>query len=236
MAKPTTSLQDLKTELSNPITGADFARHFADRYFNPALGALPKTEVDQLVFESLIAVDLINPDGPLFDITRALNVTPSKAKSLLFQHQLREPLDEAALDAKVLLCLSQARFTVDEKRLAFGVESPLIRAALQARLKALNIFADISLSGEILRVPVVHLGEFLSSFLTQEDVKEIKRQLKKQGDLPKNWLPVQITKGVEVAFQEGGKEALKSALPHLIGWFSSVATNAPAEVLRFMGG
>jgi hypothetical protein len=216
--------------------GARFAKSFAERYFDPALGALPKTEVDQLVFNSLVGAGLIDPEGPLFAVTRALNVNPNKAKSLVFQYQLRQPIDDAALEAKVLSYLGHARFSVDEKRLAFGVESPLVRAALQARLKALNIFPDISLSGEILRVPLSELGDFLTSFLSDADVDAIKSQLKKRGDLPKGWLAGQISKGCDKLVEEGGKEAVKAAVPQLINWLASAATTiAPTVVLRIMG-
>jgi hypothetical protein len=231
------SIQDLRVQLADPKIATGFTQAFVARYFSLALGALPKSEVDQLVFDCLVEVGIIDPEGPIFAITRALNVQPAKAKSLLFQHQLRQPLATAELDRKILAALGKARFTVDEQRLAFGVESPLVRAAIQARLKALNIFPDISLSGEILRVPVSDLGEFLTSFLGADDMKRIKAGLQKQGDLPKGKLAKLIDEGGKKLLEEGGKEALKVALPHLIDFLASTATTvAPALVLKLMGG
>ncbi|WP_158918706.1 hypothetical protein [Caulobacter sp. S45] len=234
---PASSLQDLKTQLADPHIASKFTQAFAARYFSVALGVLPKGEVDQLVFDCLVEVGLIDPEGPIFAITRALNVQPAKAKGLLFQHQIREPLAYADLDRRILMALGKARFSVDEQRLAFGVESPLVRAAIQARLKALNIFPDISLSGEILRVPVSDLGEFLTSFLGPEDIKRIKARLQKHGDLPKGKLVQLIDEGGKKALEEGGKEAFKAALPHLIDFLASAATTAaPALILKLMGG
>lgn len=51
---------------------------------------------------------------------------PAKARSLLLQYQLRT--DDTGLDQRVLQTLYQAKFSVDNKRLSFGVESPLIRS------------------------------------------------------------------------------------------------------------
>ena len=230
------SLQDLRAQLGNAEIATRFAQAFVARYFNPAFGTLPKSEVDQLVFDCLVEVGIIDPEGSIFAITRALNVQPAKAKSLLFQHQLRQPLATADLDRKILASLCKARFTVDEQRLAFGVESPLVRAAIQARLKALNIFPDISLSGEILRMPVSYLGEFLTSFLGADDMERIKTDLQKQGDLPKGKLARMIDEGGKKLLEEGGLEALKAALPHMIGFLASTAATIAPAFFKVMGG
>jgi len=41
------------------------------------------------VFGLLVEAKVIDPHGSIFRMARALNVTPTKAKGLLFQHQLR---------------------------------------------------------------------------------------------------------------------------------------------------
>lgn len=223
MSKSATTLTELIDQLSDPKIGAEFAKGFAARYFAPALGALPKSEVDQLVFDSLIEVGLIDPDGAIFSMARALNVTPAKARALLFQHQLRQPLDAAALNAQILKAIGGARFSVDDKRLSFGIESPLVRAAVQARMKQVGIFSDISLSGEILKVPLDQVGDFLAAFLTEDDVDRIAKALKKEGKLPKGWLAEHLNKLGADAATEAGKAALKAGLPALLGWLGAFA-------------
>jgi hypothetical protein len=223
MANPVATLTEFIAQLSDPAIGAQFAKGFAARYFAPALGALPKSEVDQLVFDSLVEIGLIDPDGAIFAMARALNVTPAKARGLLFQHQLRQPLDAAALNAQILKAIGNARFSVDDKRLSFGIESPLVRAAVQARMKQVGIFSDISLSGEILRVPLDQVGDFLAAFLTDEDVDRIAKALKKEGKLPKGWFIDHLNKLGGEAANEAGKAALKAGLPALLGWLGAVA-------------
>jgi hypothetical protein len=225
MSKPATTLPELVEQLSDPAIGAKFASWFAARYFAPALGALPKSEVDQLVFDSLVEIGLIDPNGAIFAMARTLNVTPAKARVLLFQHQLRQPLDAAALNAQVLKAIGGARFSVDDKRLSFGIESPLVRAAVQARMKEVGIFSDISLSGEILRVPVDQVGDFLDAFLTEDDVNKIAKALKKEGKLPKGWLADHLNKLGADAASEAGKVALKAGLPALLGWLGAVVAS-----------
>jgi hypothetical protein len=223
VSKAATTLTELVEQLSDPAIGAQFAKGFASRYFAPALGALPKSEVDQLVFDSLVEIGLIDPDGAIFTMARALNITPAKARGLLFQHQLRQPLDAAALNAQILNAIGAARFSVDDKRLSFGIESPLVRAAVQARMKQVGIFSDISLSGEILRVPVDQVGDFLAAFLTDDDVNRIAKALKKEGKLPKGWLADHLNKLGAEATSEAGKAALKAGLPAVLGWLGAFA-------------
>lgn len=118
------SIDDLKKHLGRPEIGATFAAAFAERYFAVAFGSTPKSELDQLVFDALIEVEAIDPQGPIYEIARALRITPARARSLLFQHQLRH--DDQDLDQRVLKTLSEAKFSIDDRRLSFGVESPLV--------------------------------------------------------------------------------------------------------------
>jgi hypothetical protein len=214
------TFKQLKDKLRTKETGAKFAVAFSEGYFAVAFGATPKSEVDQLVFDALVKVELINPDGPVYTIARVLKVTPAKARSLLFQHQLRN--DEGDLDQRVLTTLAQAKFSVDDKRLSFGVESPLIRSVIEARLKAIGVFSDISLSGEILRVPVNQLGVFVRAFLSAERAQAMQKKLKGVTD-DKSLIDALNKFGKDVATdlgKEGAKELAKEGLGHLFKWLS----------------
>jgi hypothetical protein len=83
------------------------------------------------------------------------------------------------LDQRVLATLGAARFSVDEKRLSFGVESPLIRIVIDVRLKAAGIFSDISLTGESLKVPLNQLGDFISVFVSGDTAKDLHKKLRR---------------------------------------------------------
>lgn len=217
-----TTFQQLKESLQDPAIGAPFAAAFSEGYFAIAFGTVGKSEVDQLVFDALVRVGLIDPNGAIYPIARVLKVTPAKARALLFQHQLRNA-DDAALDRQVLRTLADAKFSVDDKRLSFGVESPLIRTVIDARLKAAGIYSDVSLSGEILKVPVTQLGEFVSVFLDDAAAKALAKRLKvAAGD--KGVVDALNGFGKKIAedlAKAGTKAAAKQGLKEAFEWFAN---------------
>ncbi|MFN9833756.1 MAG: hypothetical protein ACK534_10730 [Phenylobacterium sp.] len=228
------TLKQLREELENQAKGAAFAKAFAEGYFAVAFGTTPKSEIDQLVFDSLVKVGLINPDGAIYDIARMLKVTPAKARSILFQYQLRHD-DAADLDQRVLKTLSQAKFSLDDKRLNFGIESPLIRSVIEARLKAAGVFSDISMSGEILKVPVNQLGVFIKAFVSDERAEKLRNRLDGVKD-DKGLIAALNTFGEGVAAdlaKDAAKDGAKAGLSGLFGW---LAGNAGPGVVGEIAG
>ena len=77
---PAKNAKEVVDHLKDDATAAEFARAFLASYLNPALVFLSKTEIDLLVFTRLIAAEAIDPDGPIFTISRTLNITPQPAR------------------------------------------------------------------------------------------------------------------------------------------------------------
>src|SRR5689334_20935252 len=80
---------DIKDYLSKPNNAVKFTGPFIQAYLTPAFGARSKSEIDLLVFSSLIAAGAIDPDRPIYDLARALNITPVRARGLVMNWQLR---------------------------------------------------------------------------------------------------------------------------------------------------
>lgn len=225
-------------EVRAAVTGAGvagaFASGFVGAYFGQAFGALPKSEIDLLVFRLLIETKVIDADGPVFAIARALNVTPAKARSLLFQYQLRH-IDEAAVDAAVLRSLASARFSVDDRRLSFGIESPLARATVDGRLKAAGIYADISLSGDILRVPLDQFDLFVTMLIGDEKAKELEKVLRKDGHLKEGsfraWLKSYGGAAASGAAGAAGKEGFSQIFTGIGQWISGGGVNVLGDIV-----
>lgn len=219
------------------VSGA-FAAGFAEAYFGQAFGVLPKAEIDLLVFRLLIESKVIDPEGSIFAIARALNVTPAKARGLLFQYQLRH-LDEQAADLAVLTSLASARFSVDERRLSFGIESPLARATIDGRLKAAGVFADISLSGDILRVPLDQFDVFVTMLIGEERSKELEKALKKDGHLKQGslteWLKKYGGAAVTGAAGAAGKEGFSQVFHGVSQWISEGGVDALGDIMSGSG-
>jgi len=81
-----------------------------------------------------------------YRMARALNITPAKAQTLLFQYQLRN-ISEDDTDHEIMIAITTAKYQKDGDKLSFGVTSPLVKAALIAKMEEKGVFADISLSG-----------------------------------------------------------------------------------------
>jgi hypothetical protein len=174
---------DIKAALSKPAVAVKFIGSFIDGYLLPAFGARSKTETDLLVFSCLVEARAIDPDGPIFDIARALNITPTRARSLLLDWQLHSsvPSDLRQAFAKAI---KKTRFSKDGTLLTFGVENPLLKEEIVASLKRKGFFADSSFSKEIIRLPVEALGEFLDEIVDDKTKDEVRAALVKDKQLP----------------------------------------------------
>ncbi len=174
-------------KLTKPLEKAEqakrFSRNFVKSFASPAFGAISKSEVDNLVFELLIEAGALDPKSQAYEIARDLNVTPTKARNLLFQWQLRNLDDGSTFNNDLIAALATVRFGKDGNLLVFGIESPLLREELRSRLKRMGIYADASFSSEIVRLSVKHFVEFLDAFLDQETKKTIHEALIKDGQI-----------------------------------------------------
>lgn len=197
---------------------AAFGRKFIAAYASTAFGVLPKSEIDLLVFALLVEAKVIDPEGAIFRIARALNITPTKARTLLFAHQLRTVSEDDA-DHAVMIALTTARYRKEGDNLAFGVHSPLNYAAIRAKMQDGGVFADISLSGDIMRVSPEQFGKVLASLVTETQAKRLVERLGKQKVIDEKTVKAAIEKiGADLAkdaFGAGKDEAFK-ALGELI--------------------
>ena len=108
---------------------------FINAYAATAFGTLPKAEIDLQIFSLLVDLDIIEANKASWQwIARALNITPAKAQNLLFQYQLRN-ISEAETDHEIMLAITTARYWKDGDKLSFGVTSPLVKAALSAKME-----------------------------------------------------------------------------------------------------
>jgi hypothetical protein len=186
---------DVKTALTDPAVAQKFATSFSAAYLTPAFGARSKSEIDLLVLTSLIEAGALDPAAPIYDIARAFNLTPARVRSLIFNWQLRSTASGFDLKAALVAALGRTRFGKDGAYLAFGIESPLLREEIVARLKAKGIFADATFAREIVRLPVDAFVEFLDDLVDPAVQKAFKAKLVKDKQLADKSFTA-ITKGV----------------------------------------
>ena len=178
-----TMTYDIRATLKDPGKAVLFAGHLAEGYLTPAFGARSKSEIDLLVFTALIKAGVIDPAGPLYELSRTLNVTPARARSLIFNWQLRDPGLRNDLGALLREALQKTRFSKDGTLLTFGIESPLLKEEVIARLKAKGVFADTTFSRDIVRMPIEAFAEFLDELIDPETKKQFIERLTKDKQL-----------------------------------------------------
>jgi hypothetical protein len=177
-------MPDVIKAIQDPKAGAAFAAAFVGGYLAPAFGARSKTEIDLLVFTCLIDAGAIDPAGPIYDIARAMNITPTRVRTLIFNWQLRSTASGVDLGAQLVAALRKTRFGKDGTYLTFGVESPLLREEITARLKRKGVFADATFSREIVRLPVDAFVEFLDDLVDDSTKTQLRKILVADKQLP----------------------------------------------------
>jgi hypothetical protein len=177
--KPAT-LQALASTLSKDDKAqVKFMKVFGTEYFSRPFGTTPKSELDLLVFRALIAAEQLDPNGPIFSIASALQITPAKARSLQMQYFLRANVTDSELSTMLAEVFEKTRPTIEKNDVRFGLEQTYLRAALEAKIKEQNIYADVS--GEVLRIPKEHFGEAMAALLDPERRAAFERALKDSG-------------------------------------------------------
>ena len=171
------NLKGVRDAFADEKLAAEFGRKFIEAYAATAFGSLPKTEIDLRVFSLLVDLKVIEINRAAYRMARALNITPTKAQSLLFQYQLRN-ISEDDTDHEIMLAITTAKYWKDGDKLSFGVTSPIVKAALTAKIEVKGVFADLSLSGNILRVDAGRFGAILASLLSNSQAKRVVELLK----------------------------------------------------------
>lgn len=174
---------DIKSALAKPANAQQFARAFVEAYFSPAFGARAKSEIDLLVFSCLVDAKAIDPDAPIYDLVRAFNISPARVRTLVLNWQLRSS-GQTDLRESIVTALKKTRFSSDGSLLTFGVESPLLREDIAARLKRKGIFPDASFSKELVRLPVDAFVEFLDEIVDDKTKDEVRTVLVRDKQLP----------------------------------------------------
>jgi len=224
---------DIKAALSKPANAAKFTSAFISAYMSPAFGARSKTEIDLLVFSCLIEAGALNSEASEYDIARALNITPARVRNLLLNWQLRSTPAQRDLREAIVKALKKTRFSNDGKLLTFGVENPLLKEEIMARLKRKGVFPDASFSKELVKLPADAFVEFLDEIVDDETKKQVRVTLVKDKQIPDTSFKALAT-GVLVAL---GKKAAGEAGGAIVSELGGkVAKPAAEKAATFLMG
>lgn len=209
------SLEEVRAAFKDDKLAAAFGRQFMESYASSAFGVLPKREIDLTIFSFLIQNDVVDADGSTYRLARSLNLTPVRARSLLFDHQLRN-VSEADTDHAVTMALTTSKYWKDGSSVSFGITSPLVKAAITGKMQDRGVFADVSLSGDILKIDPRHFAEVLNSLLPASRAEQLARHLKRKGVLSQSEvrtaLGAVLTTGANELASKGTSAAFDAAL------------------------
>lgn len=202
---------EIQRVLAQEQTAATLGRALIEGYLSPSLGAISKTETDNLVFKCLVETGAVRTDRGIYDIARRLNVTPTKAKNLLFQWQLRMAGDDRELENEVIENLLEVRFSSNGKLLTFGIENPLLREKLRAMFIEKKLFPDGSFSDEIVKVPIDQFVEFLDHRLDDQTKTQLIGRL-----YPNNQRGLSFKGVAKSALQHWGRKVIGKAADDVV--------------------
>jgi hypothetical protein len=224
---------DVKAGLCKPAAAQKFAGAFIEGYLSPAFGARSKSEVDLLVFTCLIKANAIDPTEAVYDIARALNIPPAHVRALLLNWQLRTTKAGEDLRQSIVDALKKTRFSKDGTLLTFGIENPLLKEEVTARLKRKGIFADAAFSRELVKLPVEAFVEFLDEIVDDATKKEVRATLVKDKQLPDKSFKALATGILSTLGEKVAGEAGKEIAGELVG---KAAKPAIEKSISFLTG
>ena len=224
---------DIRSTLAKGPQALAFTELFISAYLAPAFGARSKSEIDLLVFACLIDVKAIDPEAPIYDIARALNITPARVRSFLMNWQLRSTPAASDLQQSLVAALAKTRFSKDGTLLTFGVESPLLKEDIVARLKRKGVFADATFSKELVRLPVEAFVEFLEEILDPQVKADVRTRLIKDKQLPDTSFKALATGVLSKLGEKVAGEVGKEIAGEIAG---KVAKPAAEKAISFLTG
>jgi hypothetical protein len=151
---------------------------------------------------------------------------------------------EEDLRQNIIDALKKTRFSKDGTLLTFGIESPLLKEEVSARLRRKGVFPDAAFSKELVKLPIEAFVEFLDEVVDQETKKEVRTTLVRDKQLPHTSFKALATgilaKLGEKVAGEAGKEiageivgkAAKPAAEKAISFVTGLLTGNPKDATK----
>ncbi len=154
--------------------------YFLQSYTSPAFGALPKGEIELVVLNVLEQLGAIDSEPELYELVSKLKVTRTKARSLIYNRELRRSSDDE-LNQKVINLLKRPLIQKDGNLYVLEVENPLVSDHLRSQVKKLGFVSDGSFSPSIVKLGLDAITSLIESNLTTKEKTAVKKALIKAG-------------------------------------------------------
>jgi hypothetical protein len=189
---------------------ASFEQLYRQRILSVPFGSLTKSELEYRLFACMIDSGLLGKSATADAISRRLLVTPTKARGLLYQHELRSFSEADAAETSARLAAAIRVVGFDGDRLTLAVESRFLRETLQSRLREADVFVDYGRNRELLSVDLYRFVQVAADVFPEAPYGEVVERLSAEKDWEKGSLGVQLRERLARSAKTGS-DALRTA-------------------------
>jgi len=147
-----------------------------ESYTSPAFGVLPKAEVELLMLDALIGMEAVSKKPGIYELVSTLKVTRSKARSLIYERELRKTTREE-LDRRVKELLQNPLIQKAGEEFVLEVENPLLSDHLRDRIRKLGYVTDGTFSPNLVKLKLEAVSALIESCLDVEEQNAVKQTL-----------------------------------------------------------
>ena len=189
----------------------DILANMVDAYCVPSFGSTSKHDIDLLMFDSMVKMGVISDNPTIYDVMRDLKVTRSKARTLIYEFQLRKIENDDQLRSQLRELMKTPLMSTMSKNVCLEVDNPYLVDFIRNELKRLGYITDGSFHTELVKMSTEAFASLYESILSEVSKREIKNKLVELGVKPDT--------------------SLKNLLPHLMaGVAKTMATAAMGKV------
>jgi hypothetical protein len=193
------------------------------QHLKPAFGASKALDHELAAIAAMQIIGYL-PNYPTeYELITQLRVTKAKARSLIYQLELRAITGQDEIEARVKLALRSPRLVKDGEKYLLEIDSPLVLDALRHRLRHLNHVADSSFQPALVKLSAKALVALIEHYIPSGERHAVEAILRKAGiqgsDLRSLLVAMLQVAGKKIAGEVGGQvvENLGSRATSLIG-------------------
>lgn len=207
-----------KTKLNDNLRGKnsdelrDVLKKILLNYCSPSFGGMAKHDTDLLIFDAMISLSIFDSTPSIYDVMRELKVTRSKARNLIYEHQLRSVENEHQLLVELREILKHPLLSSKSDNVCLEIDNPYMVDFIRNELKKLGHITDGSFNPEMVKMSTAAFSDLYYNCMEEADKKELKNRMIKLGVTP--------------------DMSLKAVLPHL---FKEVATKVAKAAFGKVG-
>ena len=222
---------EIETRLAkiDPVKSHEVLRELLLSTTSPSLGTQPKTELELALFSALIKVGCLSAKPSLFEIVSVLRVTRAKARSLLYQYELRN-FSGADLETELTALLKAPLIAKSGEQFIFEIDNPLLADFVRSKLQAIGHASEASFAPGLVRMSLDAVADLYAQQLSAAEREKIRKALIRAGIESDNSLSAVLKSmfrkiGSKIADQTGA-----ALMAHVSDLITALVDGAVAQV------